>query len=172
MIIKQMSEIEQHTVYQTLYTEWGKGTSVQTYHKQSKKEEVNGKRYVLLTETGQMGASVLCTPILLSDTLGTPCYLISSLITPAEQRKNGYGKQLIEGVLQMYQFQNRNTAFFLYADVSPSYYRSIGFQEIPSHLQHTNDMVCMGYNISPFSSHFYFLHKKEFCSLLQPQQKA
>lgn len=172
MKIKQMSEAEQHIVHQSLYTEWGKGTNVQRYHKQSKKEEEQGKRYVLLTEAGTIGASVLFTPIPLSEIGGRPCYLISSLLTPAEQRKQGYGKQLLQEVIHTYQEEHPNASFFLYADVSPSYYRSLGFQEIPPHLQHTNDMVCMGYNISSFSSYFYFANKKEFCSLLQPKQKA
>ena len=172
MLVHQITETERNIVHQELYKEWGRGTNVQRYHKQSKKEEEQGKRYVLLIEAGKVGASVLCTPIPLSEIGRRPCYLISSLLTPVEQRKQGYGKHLLQEVLHRYQEKHPNASFFLYADVSPSYYRSVGFQEIPSHLQHTNDMVCMGYNISSFSSYFYFANKKEFCSLLQPKQKA
>lgn len=144
MEFRKMNELEKDIVYKMGYEEWGSNQSLDKFYKENEEEERKGTRYVLLNDDG-----IVVSSLLLIETnphhehFSFPAYGIGSVVTEKKHRNQGYAKIMISNCLLHIKNVENNSIFFLYSDISPSYYRKLGFKELNDKQQRYKNSVCM-----------------------------
>lgn len=123
-------------IYSMGYDAWGEGSLYSDYliECRTSTKYKSGTWYVLNVDGENVSSCILYN---ISDkVIG-----IGSLATKSEKRKLGYGALLIKKVLA----KNEADTYFLWSDISPSYYEKIGFAVVDQKLQVHDDSKLMYY---------------------------
>ncbi|PGK52328.1 hypothetical protein CN918_31545 [Priestia megaterium] len=163
--VRAMKKQEQLFVYTMLYQEWGRGISKGEFFHFCRKQDEKGVRYVYLNQHNRIVSTMLLIPLTLT-IFSSPStlYGISSLYTFPQYRKQGYASNLLNNVIANKESLQEYCTFFLYADISPAYYKKLEFKEVPGHLQRYSSSVLMIKAHSNIFQELFFLRKEQMPS--------
>tara|TARA_Y100001934_G_C12370525_1_gene786039 strand:+ start:3524 stop:4015 length:492 start_codon:yes stop_codon:yes gene_type:complete len=111
---------------------WAKGRSLEDFTQSSieKDKTTNRDWLVLVSDDDEVLSSLTIQPLNYDGHFG-----FGNVVTPEQHRKNGYASQLIKLAIEDYLANKGATAFFLYSEVDPKIYESLGFKILPEQFQ-------------------------------------
>ena len=129
---------DMNEIYMMGFDVWADDESAVEYLKGccSSEKYKRGNWYVLNAPSGERLSSLI-TYSFDSKTAG-----IGSIATPPLMRRKGDATCLIKTVLECLQRDGVNTVF-LYSDINPYLYESLGFQALPKNFQKYEKSLCM-----------------------------
>ena len=135
MLIRKAKENELEEIYMFGFDVWGEGLDKQAYLRKCKEVWYKDASWLALKDASGLLSS-LCT--FDSPTFRLPAGSIGlgSLATKPEQRHKGYGKLILEHLLDYVDGRPRRIeAVFLYSEIDPAYYKAYGFMVLPEAYQ-------------------------------------
>ncbi len=134
--IAKSDELEH--IYMMGFDVWSDGTSQVEYlaNCRTSSKYARGIWYVLTSDDQPI--SSLITYKLEPNQVG-----IGSIATPISYRKRGYASELIKRVMDEFDATLDVPTYFLYTDISPTFYERFGFKALPLEFQKYESSTCM-----------------------------
>lgn len=135
---------EKTQVYEMEYEQWGYGESRDAFFFMNQMGDEHGVRYILINDEGVIVSSLLLVTNNPSHRyFNSPTFGFCSVLTNKNYRNLGYAKTLIRACIEENSSEGNGSVFFLYSDISTSFYERLGFRELPDSLQFYKDTICM-----------------------------
>lgn len=143
MKVREAAQADLDHVYMMGFDAWGEGQAENVYLEQCRASPKykRGRWYVLEDERGELLSS------LITYKLGPGTAGIGSIATPPALRKRGLAARLIKDVLALLTREGAKTVF-LFSDIAPEFYESLGFRKLPASLQRYPKSACMAWGVS------------------------
>jgi len=138
MIIRQAQSSDLEAIFMLGYDAWGEGDSKAAYLQgcQASPKYLQGQWYVLESVDSQ-----IVSALILYD-FEANCHGVGSIATAPDFRGQGHATSLLTAVLQQIE-KAQNSVVYLYSDIAPQWYVSMGFEALPPEHQKYKTTLCM-----------------------------
>jgi len=136
MISRKAKEIEYQDIFLMGQDVWSDNMNETEYLETCFKSEKYKKgQWWILEDNGHIVSSLIVYKF------KDQSYGIGSIATCIHERKKGYGSKLLTDVMEFYKTFGQR--IFLYSDIDPSFYKRVGFMNLPEKYQKYKESVCM-----------------------------
>jgi N-acetylglutamate synthase-like GNAT family acetyltransferase len=139
MKLREATQAEMNDIFMMGFDAWSEDMTKESYLESCTNSPKYQKGTWWLLENSN--SELLCSLIVYQ--FETSVFGIGSIATPVELRGRGYASDLVNRVSNYLEQTNKAKAIFLYSDIKPDFYESLGFVKLKKELQLYDSSTCM-----------------------------